>query len=501
MPRSNTIIDSEFFREFKKVRNLFRKFEPLSVVFQILKYINTQRTALAASHHPWILLLLIKWVFQDEQVFQRGRKEIDDAKLRKLIDLAYKVGDCGRSPAETEGLDIFFRRMAYQQFIYQNQIDGVLSSFALDINLFGSSANQAFSNKFYEKYSLSVEDFLVLAFAVAADLMSGEKRSFFEVSFFDQLSHEFDENVPLNFLDAISIRIGNIPDRFKKPPNYRISADEIYETSPFFSYPLIKVDNRYFVTHPEVVVRGLKDFLYRQYKTMMNDKQKRRFGILFQNEASEKIDYLGAEVKTEVTLKQEIGDQGKVVDFFIDDRDRPIFVEIKASELSKGGRLAISSMRLKDRMEQVLYAIAQAEDTLTRMKDVHFRNFDGLSPYLVVVTYGHFFIGDGTHLGALFENTSFEFPQNIPIENCFVVSFSEFEYLTKISKTARLSIGKILSSVKTVASQPEHREFIFQNYLDDLYSDVELPRALDDPFTRLLEKTLSEFNASKDQPV
>lgn len=499
MPRNQAEIERDVFNAYKIVRNHFRKFEPLSIVFGLLKFLNSPSTAVSASHQPWLILLLIKWIFQDEQIWHQGRPKIDDRNLRKLINSVYKAEEKGRSPQETQSLEMFFRRMMYQQFGYQNQIDGVLSSFTLDVKLFGKDINPGFSQEFKQRFQLTVEEYLVLAFAIVSSLLANENQHDFQVNFFDEIADKFEENTSFHFLEAISITLIDIPERLARPIEKGVNSDEFHETSPFLNFPFVKTNDRYFVTHRDLVIRALKHFLYGSLKAMNSDKRNRKFSELFEESVGNHLRSLSTNTISEGQLKQKIGDQGKVVDFVVEEIDALVLVEAKATELAETGRLATNTQRLKDRMKSVLTAVKQAEQTLERMELNGLFDQNSLKSYLVIVTYGQFYIGDGTLLGALFEGTSFSAPEAIPIENIFILSFAEFEYLIAVAKECKKPINGILEQVKEVASKPEDRKVMFQNYLDDLFPGLELPRDNNDPFTLLLENSLPSLNFHKDE--
>ena len=495
MPRSNAEIERDVYEAFKRVRNHFRQFEPLSVVFDLLSFLNSPNTAIGASYQPWLILLLIKWVFQDEQVWQRGRPNIDERNLRKLINNVYKAEEKGRLPNEIESIEMFFRRMAYQQFGYQNQTDGVLASFALDVKLFGSEYNPGFSQDFSQRYLLSVEEYLVLAFAIVSALISDVKPKYFQESFFEEIANEFERDSVQNFLSAISIHIKDIPKKFAGLRVKGKISEELYETSPFLNTPLIRTGNRCFVTYPDLVIRGLKYFLYGTLKVMGNDKRFRKFSELFENQVGQCLLLLDGNLITEEELKSKIGDQGRVVDFAYEEGTSILLVEAKALDLAESGRLATNAQRLKDRMKNVLDAIDQAEQTLNRMQTRGMFDPEKVDPFLVIVTYGQYYIGDGTLLGGLFRSTSFAKPKMIRVENIFIIGYAEFEYLTEVAKQSEVDLNSILTRVKDLAATPEDRQFMFQNYLDKLFPTLELAGNKEDPFTLLLERTLTGFNS------
>ncbi|MGY8831992.1 MAG: hypothetical protein ACKVIS_21100, partial [Pseudomonadales bacterium] len=64
-------------------------------------------------------MLLLKWVLIDDEIQRSGRPAISGQQMDALLQRTYELSWGTRRPNDFEGVTLFFRALAAQQFLYQ----------------------------------------------------------------------------------------------------------------------------------------------------------------------------------------------------------------------------------------------------------------------------------------------------------------------------------------------------------------------------------------------
>ena len=140
--------EDRFFDAFKETRNNFRKYDTKAFVMGCLNYLHfpTKSPIEQLQKHPWLVLLLIKWVISDDQSFAVGRKIPTNSDIQNAMQRMLALGGKARFPSEFQHHTLFLRSMAYQQqFIYQQEFR--FSHLARQFILFGELPPDHFIKK------------------------------------------------------------------------------------------------------------------------------------------------------------------------------------------------------------------------------------------------------------------------------------------------------------------------------------------------------------------
>src|SRR5882762_1055437 len=130
--------ESAFQNSFDEIRNSFRKYWPATIVASALKYLAhpTKDRMDELQKHPWLVVLLIKWVLVDTESDFLQKTDIWDKEFQDLLQAMHDLAapPMMRMPSEYENVRLWFRNIAYQQFMYQVSFNA--ASFGRQIILF-----------------------------------------------------------------------------------------------------------------------------------------------------------------------------------------------------------------------------------------------------------------------------------------------------------------------------------------------------------------------------
>jgi hypothetical protein len=121
--KNESSIQSRFYRSYNTIRKNFRKYSATETINYCIRYLG-QREQAGIEYlelHPWLALLLLKWVMLDENNC-RNKSVLTAEKFQKLMRLMFDLRDKARLPSSASDVSLFFRLIAYQQFIYQDEI-------------------------------------------------------------------------------------------------------------------------------------------------------------------------------------------------------------------------------------------------------------------------------------------------------------------------------------------------------------------------------------------
>jgi len=152
-----------FFAAYKKIRNQFRQYHPLQLIDACINYLYspTKNEIDQLQKTPWLVLLLIKWILIDDQFSTSRKKELTQNKFNKILQMMHDLGAKIRMPSEYSHHTLFFRNIAYQQFLYQHPLN--LACLARQKILFDRVAEtHFFKQEFTKKTNLSIEHYLEL---------------------------------------------------------------------------------------------------------------------------------------------------------------------------------------------------------------------------------------------------------------------------------------------------------------------------------------------------
>lgn len=379
-----------------EIQQEFRRYDPMSVLRRSLEYLYrpSNKPLGQVLKHPWLIMLLIRWVFQDEASGIQGRPPISDSKLIDILQLIYNLEDIGRMPTEYEDVSLFIRVTAYRQFYYQHERG--ISDIARQEILFSKvEDNHYFRTRFEGVTGVSVSGFLRLGMV----LLSAARHYGFVIprALMFELCPHFHPHIIDAFLRAISVEMSELTVAMRAGgENIYTQKDSLLPT-PFYKFPLIKVGDQFWCVSPHVLHRSLGYFIYDCLKRDNVNSFNAPCGKAFEKYVGAWINKTSLPVATESEQKRVLPGEGNLIDFLVADTEANVLIDAKGVEMAQRGMIAHRQQIVEGATEtSLIKAFLQGHDLCRRLKDfasehpvIQSRSVN----YLIVVTYKELYIG------------------------------------------------------------------------------------------------------------
>ncbi len=490
--------DKDFYARFKPVRNTFRQYDPKSILqtsLEILYRPDSDRLD-RAKKQPWIHMLLLKWVFIDDDIQRSGRPAISVQQMDALLQRTYELSWGTRGPNDFEGVTLFFRALAAQQFLYQHPVN--LDGLARQQALFaGVQDGHFFQRAFVSSKGLPIAQFVKLALGLICRFLDQPGYSISR-RYFAPLETDISPEHIDAFLTAVSVDIDDLPSMLRELETRGRRTTEFVEETPFICFPLIRVGGAYWCVYPEILHRTLGHFVFDVLKRVDPSKFALHFGRRFEAYVGELVAATGLPFATEAALEQKLPGQGKLVDFMVVDGEANIFIDAKGVEMAPRGKIA----HLQDVVRgatgnSLLKAVEQGQAVKVRLSQLA-----GDDPvvqgradnYLIAVTYKELYIGNGQMLSsAVGEDalnrilSAYAEEGRIPLERIYFLTIDEMEHLMQMVREGRIRLHEALRRAAAADADPNTRKFMFSMHLNEWPESQGLFSPLADSFVPVID--------------
>jgi hypothetical protein len=496
-----------FLDHYKLIQVELRKYDTVQLVGVCLNYLHAPVTKQLdyLERHPWLVLLLLKWALLDTRAFKHGRPAPSNPQTIELLRLMHDLGgkDVARMPSQFDHFRLFFRAMAYQQFIYQRQI--TLTAIARQKLYFGTTSPESYIRvTFLKLTAIDIPRFLGLAQALLVRFYDGNE-SRVTLEWFSSLHGAYSEEEIAAFLRSISKSLREVrtallerdKDNVSKGREARSSA-EYWEQSPFINYPLLKTGLAYVCWDRHVLFRCIEHYIYNLLRSHDAKLFMVHFGSLFERYVEQAITYMGLPFISESEIKNTFGEESDAIDFIIVEGDANIFVDAKGAEMSYQGKSTHESDELAKWLQtSALKAIKQAHKVLAKLPEAS----DGTAKmcrrkknYLITVTYSELYVGNGRTLADAVGAAALEPLMNavpretgIPLANMYFMTIHKFELLAEAVRSQQVTLTKLLDHAADEDKDPVTQKFTFEQHLATANINLGAP-------TYLVSKAISDVD-------
>lgn len=492
--------EDKYYSEFKKVRNQFRKYNSYDLIGGALEYINTpyKDKIEMIERHPWLTLLLIKWVLLDRNYPNAKGIPVRNKDVHRLLQLTYELVDKLRMPNEYEHHSLFFRNMAFQQIVYQT--DFSYSHLSRQAILFSSlDKNHYIYKSFKNKTGLEIQEYLDLSLATISRFLNSQY-NFMPEGWLSSISKKYSNKMVSNFLPLLSKDINEIRNNISNKDNGKRYASEHYELTPFIDYPLIKVKNKYLLTNKNILFRHFEYFIYDTMRKINAEKFMYKFGEIFERYIEKSIIHSEVNYVTENDIKEALGNAGNQIDFIIQDNDANIFIDAKAVEMNSQGKTTHLSKILRDKTKKtILKAIKQSHDVIRKIEDSENCKIPSRkNNYLLVITFKELYLGNGsTYYEVVAKDKLDEIYADykeytcIPPENMYFITIDDFDIMVDMLKNKVLTLSEIIAKARENDTKSVSRKFEFRMHLNSMNIQLKIPEFLavekDKMFERIIQ--------------
>ena len=490
--------ESGYYSEFKKIRNKFRKYRYIELIVVGIRYLNRPvKTGLEkAQRHPWLAMLFVKWLIQDEQFPNLSGKIATDDDFLSMLLSVHNLTDKNRLPSDYDHYKLYFRNIAYQQFIYQDEF--LYTHISRQSLLFSTLLeNHSIKKDFKLTTGLEINEFIELSLITLMPFLSSNE-TVLSPQWFAPIAHVHSPAKVDCFLACISKTMGEIRNELSQERGGRLFASDEYELTPFVKYPFINASNDYHLTNKYILYRCIETFIYDVLRRCNSERFMNKFGLLFERYIEDSIRCSGLPYQTESEIKKKFGVRGNQIDFVIDEPGVNIFIDAKAVEMSHQGKVTHSSEIIDKTKPSILKSITQAHDVLKKMQR------DSLPPkinYLLVVTFKELYLSNGrTYYDIIAKDKMDEIYReynsspNIPPENMYFITVEDFDILCELARTNEMSITDVIEHCKKNDNDIKTMKFEFRMHLHTLNVKLKYPNSLIKEKDRIIKKIEGFFN-------
>lgn len=476
--------ESAYYAGYKVIRNKFRKHLPIQLLALLLDYLNhpAKDELEELKKHPWLILLLIKWIFTDECFEQPNKKNVSQSEVMNLLQQMLDLRAECRLPSQYTHHSLFFRNIGFQQFIFQRQLG--LHFLGRQATLFACERNARYYNdQFCIATGVSINRFIQLMCMLMARFVVPEQNGAYNrevsLSWFSTVFNKYPVEEVKRFLDSMSVDLQEIRPRLLGTDNGRRQCQEQYEHSPFLRFPLIKKDHTYLCVYPLILYRSMENFIYDTLRGLDPEGFMRRFGSTFERYVEKSLQHSGLDFTTERELMSALTGDGKVVDFLVADNNANIFIDAKGVEISYQGKVTHSAEILRNRTkDSILKAIEQAYETNSRLLEaqsikpiMRFRE----KAFIIAITYSEMYLGTGKTFyeavaGGKIKELQSKYPAevHIPMENIYFLTIEDFDLYCEGVRSHVVGFVEGLEKAKLLDAEPVTRKFDFYLHLRSL---------------------------------
>lgn len=483
------------YESYKRVRNRLRRVHALSLIeacVQRLHAVHRGGFELYRQSPPWLLLLIIKWTLQDGTFHGSHATQNDFAEIvnagHRLMNMS------GLRPEQSkQGLRLFMKTIAYQQFWLQQRIS--VSHVGRLVSLFEDSDRRGFiQTRFAQLTGHTVQAFCEFAFALASRFLSDEgaievSRSYFRPFDMTGRGHSVDAFLRMISLSPEEAR-GFLNDADRRVRDF---DSRLYEQTPLKMKPLLRLDERYVCYSPNVLLSNLTNLIYDSLKAADSAGFCTEFGPVFEHYVGRLIGDLGRPFLTEADIQEAFG-RRSAVDFLIPESDAAVMVECKGIELSPfvgvSSNADVVAQGLRDSVSK---AVVQSSVVAA----LPWGGRSAKTFFALIVTYKPLWLGSGSDYlsGALKAELTARCKAYgvalLPPENFVFLSVDDFELLCSVSEQTGVAISAILREFQTTQCDFESRVLTIGQFLGTKYpAGRASPRIVEsafDAFTQRLE--------------
>lgn len=504
-----SIDDVRFNAAYRGLRNRFLRYNASSIVGRTITDLNLTNyhdPQGLTARPPWLLLLLLKWLFLHGE-FGRG-PDCTDEEYADLLNRVHNLEPLAGLPSPENPPLLFFRALAYQQFWLQEKPNK--QSFGRPLILFGSiQASSDIARFFSQRFGLSIGDFLDLSLLTLTralkhhDIPPGYYRSVRGLS----------ERTVKQYFDATAASPSRIRDSIQRESRPYRSASEFRERTPLVAFPYLKLRGQYYSICRHLLYQSLQDFIYDSLRRDNAQRLMRGFGDLFESYLRRPLCLVQREFSDESELHDLLeapadGAPGKLVDFCVWEPEGTILIDAKGVGANHIVMTSQDGLRITERLKSS--ALHGLEQVLGAASRIHASSVptvrDRRSPqmYGIIVTYKDLYLPRADHLIDFVGEQWWEdrvgmrvtdWP--VPPTNIFFVSIADFEEMCQASAQHNRTLADLIRVAIARSANQATSGFRFAQHLRKEFGTATIPRYLTTAFDERLGALAERIRAGE----
>jgi hypothetical protein len=447
------------------------------------------------TNPPWEILLLMKWMLRHGAWNDRAGKQ---ASNNDIEDLREQLGPCYAAtlPASYDRVFLHFRRYNHQvAYIYP--IDR--SHIARQALLFGCLEKEhTLRTMFQSRTGIDIPEYIELELAFLSLVYQKRGARIFNVGSFNKLEfppalvQRFMENLSTS-LDEMRTTILQTDEKFKPVIGY-----ELNEQSPFTRYPLLKTPIGLYCYSHLLLLINFKNAIYDILRSGDAQLFMRYFWDVFENYVEKGVKHSQLDYLTESSLKEQLGEEegSGFVDFVVYDSDAMILIDAKGVEMHYMGQVSEDPRDVEKHIQtSVLKGIRQAYSLLRRLNRMTSGPVRVMEEtFLLIVTFKDLFLGNGSDIYNSIAKDDIDKIVSkcdetvwIPMNNIFVLSIEDFDYLMDSVNLGRTGMAQFLRGIGTADGVDQIKKWAFRQHLSVAFGTLAPPKYLNDEFLTYID--------------
>ncbi|MBN2689606.1 MAG: hypothetical protein JXR42_03280 [Gammaproteobacteria bacterium] len=509
---------------FKTIRNHIRnKFcapNLINTCIEILhKYEKTsspeEREQIFAKYPPYYLLFIIEITLIEGDWLAKRNFNLDQ-NFKKLIALYHELSNCKElnfsnkaAPSAESKISLLMRKLAFQQFYHQKTMIDKNTILRQLIMFDGIQQNSILNCCFFSVHnSINIIEYLEFLFIILTNTTNINTPFKIGNNHFRQ-TNNIDNDYQKKFYDLLQqmsyqIHSDTAKQELKRHLGNNFNEEKYYSMGSFFKLkPLLQLENYnfiapskssliYFMEHdlintlqtnldPSVFADKFSHKIFEKYCYMLLKKSEQRY----LNESA---------IKQKYPSLNDIGQQ--IPDALIQENNDYIIFEFKGVVPGEGIILTNTQSTIQNKAKNnINKGIRQGDNLAEKIKE----NDTQSNPFLIIVTYGNYLVGQNSLLKDLLGIET----EYIPLSNIFVIDILEFEHLIAHIMDGN-SFTETLTAVKGYNQQQVEKMGLRGRPLffhDSLLAVAKQPRTpeflqkkLDSKFNELINKFFPEHH-------
>ena len=487
-----------FYDAYKEWRNRARKYDRESIVHGAVAVLCEPSPNLVTElqKFPWLTLLIVKWVCQDEypgtgRSRAISRAEFDDLRQR-LFEFPERLD---RGVGDTMPLGLFMRQLVRPQLGFQR---GLSMSFAREAALLAEQREDyPLRQLFKAKTGFDVGDFIDLSLATFSAVADGKR--VINDSWFTRLQQAYTAEVVSSFQHSMSRSLpelvafcGSLPDAKRKV------ASEYFEFPILTRYPFFRVGDDMICWHPAVFYRGLEGFVH-SVLSEEGHEYMQRFGRLFEKHVVAEAKRVPTPFIDEEALRRFTAPDTQVPDGVLSFPGCNVFVESKTGLFDESVMSVGNRELFAHKTRAITKAVGQARATsvsLRQERRAPAAVLDAVTEYLLVVTNKDLGASRGTALASMYPEGTLDYPnieaeRMLPRDHIYVLTIDDFERLTNAAASSKIDLPALLASCVDEDKESETASHLFEQRLNKRQVPMRFSQVVDkaiDASTSRLER-------------
>lgn len=463
----------------KQVRNRLRRFSAQSIARHAMIFLqkeSTKPTQEEMRTWPWVTLLIVKLVLEDESIaLDRGEMCVPEVFDRCRQTIWDAQGASDRKESSPGGVYLMVRAMMQAQLLFQRRISwGFLRWPALIARL---APDHPSRRLFIERLGIEPDTFLCLCYATHVPVVSRSHTMELD-SDFAPLRRRFGADVD-RFFDEFSRDLLGLRVELQRQRATRKAAGEqarprreLNEFPWLANYPLLRLPgDRFEVWHPAVFAKGMEEGVHRRLSERRGGYAG-DFSKVFERYVLELLNEAGVQYLSEAEYKRALAGDVSAVEAIITADGVNVFIESKLTVYSEDVVVSNQAPVVWQGLKRVREAMQQAWMVGSRLRDRPTPDWEcvrATEDFLMVVTSQPVSCATGEHFRRMFKHDVFD-PEmlarrkskaptaahlnRLPLKNVLIASIDEFEHLMGGVRDGRIQLVPFFREVAAANADP-----------------------------------------------